>query len=312
MLFKYKLIYMKKLTLEKLFLACRPRQWIKNILVFSAPLFNFQLETSIWLSGLGVFISFCLVSSAIYLFNDCLDIESDKKHPVKKLRPIASGHISVTKALCLSVFLFLASLCIAWKIANIVILILCLYAFIQILYCIGLKKEPILDIFCISSGFLLRAIAGLAACGLPSSPWFLLTIGLSALFLAIEKRKAELRLSYETGFITRQVLKRYSLPLLLRFEILVSTSSFVTYSLWASGPALKGASSSLMMLTVPFVLLGVFRYQLLSDPEEAKRRREKYSEYCSERPEEILLRDRGIQLILLCWLLTTAIIGFLI
>jgi decaprenyl-phosphate phosphoribosyltransferase len=105
------------------------------------------------------------------------------------------------------------------------------------------------------------------------------------------------------------VLDRYSLPLLLRLESLVATSAFISYALWAAGPALRGAPTSWMLLTVPFVLVGIFRYQLLSDPEEAARRRCAYPERNTEKPEEILLGDRGIQLTLLGWLLITVIIG---
>ena len=110
--------------------------------------------------------------------------------------------------------------------------------------------------------------------------------------------------------ITRQVLERYSLPLLLRLESTVATSAFMSYSLWAAGPALRGAPTSWMLLTVPFVLVGIFRYQLLSDPDEADRRRACWApEQSSEKPEEILLGDRGIQFTLAGWLVTTAVIG---
>jgi 4-hydroxybenzoate polyprenyltransferase len=168
---------------------------------------------------------------------------------------------------------------------------------------------PLLDLFCIASGFLLRAIAGVVAGGFGFSPWFLLTVGLLALFLAIEKRKAELRVAQGRGVITRKVLERYSLPLLLRLESLVATSAFMSYSLWAAGPALNGASTTWMLLTVPFALVGIFRYQLLSDPEEAERRRLMDPEQTSEKPEEILLRDRGIQLTLGAWLFTVVVVG---
>ena len=141
------------------------------------------------------------------------------------------------------------------------------------------------------------------------SPWFLLTVGLLALFLAIEKRKAELRVAQDRGVITRKVLERYSEPLLLRLESLVATSAFMSYSLWAAGPALNGASTTWMLLTVPFALVGIFRYQLLSDPEEAERRRLLTPEHTSEKPEEILLGDRGIQLTLLAWLFTVVVVG---
>ena len=132
------------------------------------------------------------------------------------------------------------------------------YAVVQIAYCLRLKREPLVDLFCIASGFLLRALAGLLATGLGASPWFLLTIGLLALFLAVEKR---------------------------------------------------GASTSWMLLTVPFVLAGIFRYQLLSDPEETERRAPRHPDRNCEKPEEILLGDRGIHLTLLGWLATTCVVG---
>ena len=231
-------------------IACRPSQWTKNLIVFSGPLFSFSFENNIWLSGLYAFFTFCLISSSIYLINDSLDVKSDCNHPRKKLRPIASGKISIRSAFLFALILIVSSLVLSWTISKSLSLIISLYFLIQIFYCLYLKRKPILDIFSIASGFLLRAIAGISVSSLPSSPWFLLTVGLLALFLAIEKRKAELRLSKERGLFTREVLKRYSLPLLLRLEGLVSTSTFITYSLWASGPLLGGANSPWMMLSI--------------------------------------------------------------
>ncbi len=292
-----------------LFTACRPRQWTKNLLVFAAPLFSFRFEPPIWLPGLGALVCFCLISSAIYLLNDCLDVEADRAHPSKCHRPIAAGLVSVQLALGSAAMLCLVSLALAWAVTPGLAALVLLYALIQVAYCLRLKRQPLLDLFCIASGFLLRAVAGAVAAGLPASPWFLLTVGLLALFLAIEKRKAELRLSLDRGRLTRQVLERYSLPLLLRLESLVATSAFMSYALWAAGPSLEGAPTSWMLLTVPFVLVGIFRYQLLSDPQEAQRRLQVAPDRTSEKPEEILLGDRGIQLTLAGWLITTAAIG---
>jgi 4-hydroxybenzoate polyprenyltransferase len=279
--------------------ACRPRQWTKNLLVFAAPLFAFRFEAAVWLPACGALLAFCLISSAIYLLNDCLDVAADRAHPSKRYRPIAAGLVSVPAALVTAVVLTAPAL------AGVVLL----YGLIQVGYCLQLKRMPLLDLFCIAAGFLLRAVSGAAAASLPTSPWFLLTVGLLALFLAIEKRKAELRVAQDRGVITRKVLERYSLPLLLRLESTVATSAFMSYSLWAAGPALRGAPTSWMLLSVPFVLVGIFRYQLLSDPEEADRRRERAPEQSSEKPEEILLGDRGIQFTLAGWLGTTAVIG---
>jgi decaprenyl-phosphate phosphoribosyltransferase len=289
--------------------ACRPRQWTKNLLVFAAPLFAFRFDTAVWLPAVGALAAFCLISSAIYLLNDCLDVAADRAHPTKRRRPIAAGQVSVPAALFAALVLAAASLSLAAWTALPLAGVILVYGLIQVGYCLRLKRMPLLDLFCIASGFLLRAIAGAVAASLPASPWFLLTVGLLALFLAIEKRKAELRVAQDRGVITRQVLERYSLPLLLRLESNVATSAFISYALWASGPALRGAPTSWMLLTVPFVLVGIFRYQLLSDPDEAERRRAWAPEQSSEKPEEILLGDRGIQFTLAGWLGTTAVVG---
>jgi decaprenyl-phosphate phosphoribosyltransferase len=298
-------------ALPPLLAACRPRQWTKNLLVFAAPLFAFRFEADVWLPAGGALVAFCLISSAIYLLNDCLDVAVDRAHPSKRNRPIAAGLVSVPAALTTAAALAVVSLSFAAWVAPALAGVVLLYGLIQVGYCLQFKRMPLLDLFCIASGFLLRAIAGAVAAMLPPSPWFLLTVGLLALFLAIEKRKAELRVAQDRGVITRKVLERYSLPLLLRLESTVATSAFISYALWAAGPALRGAPTSWMLLTVPFVVVGIFRYQLLSDPEEAERRQQSAPERSSEKPEEILLGDLGIQLTLAGWLVTTAVIGLL-
>ena len=280
-------------------------------MVFAAPLFAFTANADIWLAASGALVAFCLISSAIYLLNDSLDVEADRQHPRKRYRPIAAGQVSVPLALTTSALLAVLSLTLAAAVSALLAGVILAYGLIQVAYCLRLKREPLLDLFCIAAGFLLRAMAGGVAAGLALSPWFLLTVGLLALFLAVEKRKAELHIALGSGVITRQVLKRYSLPLLLRLEGLVSTSAFMSYSLWAAGPALNGASTSWMLLTVPFVLIGIFRYQLLSDPDESERRRAMEPDRTSEKPEEILLGDRGIKLTLLGWLISTAVVGAL-
>ena len=277
-----------------------------GLLVFVAPLFTFKFSNGeIWLAACSAFVSFCFVSSSIYLLNDVLDIKSDRAHPLKRLRPIASGMVSIRKALLTSVLMLMVSLAIAALTSAKLFSLIFAYALIQFGYCFRLKHEPLLDIFCIASGFLLRAMAG----GVYLSPWFLLTVSLLALFLAVEKRKAELRLFQESGVKTRLVLARYSFPLLFRLESLLSTSAFMSYALWAAGPSLNGASTSWMLLTLPFVLVGIFRYQLLSDPDESDRRSLVYPNRSSENPEEILLGDRGIRFTLLGWLLVTIVVG---
>ena len=287
-------------------IAARPKQWIKNLIVFSAPLFAYQLTPKTFFESLIAFIIFCIVSSGIYFLNDSIDYEKDKIHPKKKFRPIAADFISRKNAIKFSFILITFCILFSLYINKFLGLIIFLYCLIQILYCISLKEKPLLDIYCISSGFLLRALAGGAISGIRFSPWFMLTVGLLALFLAIEKRKAELRFFLNGGSIQKKVLKIYSLPLLMRLENLVSTASFITYSLWASGPTLNGAKTSWMLITIPFILYGIFRYQLLSDPEKSSRYLPNdYGVIASEAPEEVLLKDKGMQINLITWFLIT-------
>ena len=197
-------------NLPSLVEACRPRQWTKNLLVFLAPLFTFRIDVNIWLSACVALVSFCLVSSSIYLLNDVLDLEADREHPLKSSRPIAAGLVTKNRALYTSLLLTIVGISLASLVSPSLVVVFIAYIFIHVFYCVRLKHEPLLDLFCIASGFLLRAIAGGIAASLPLSPWFLLTIALLALFVAVEKRKAELHLTKERGVVTRQVLNLYS------------------------------------------------------------------------------------------------------
>ena len=277
--------------MKKLIKACRPKQWTKNLLVFAAPFFSFSTDIEIWISTFIGFISFCLVSSSVYLINDVIDIENDRKHPTKRFRPIASGSVSISSAFIFSLLTLITSIFISHSINQGFLLTIIIYFSIQILYCIKLKNEPIIDIFCISSGFLLRAISGVQSSNTQFSPWFLLSIGLLALFLAIEKRKAELQNMISLKIKTRKSLERYSLSLLKRLEPVVSTSAFMSYSLWAIGPSINGSQKGSMMISIPFVLLGIFRYQFITDPGERERKQISNPNFNPEKPEEILFKD---------------------
>lgn len=286
--------------------ALRPRQWTKNLIVFAAPLFGFSVNGATLLSALLAFALFCAASSSFYLLNDIADVKADRQHPVKCKRPIAAGLVSIPIAIGMAIVLLTGAIALGWLKAPLLGLILLGYALMQVAYNLRLKRTAILDVIAIASGFVLRASAGAAATGIYMSPWFLLCTAMLALFLGIEKRKAELRLSQLRGGKTRAVLKRYSLPLLARMENTVTTSTLMCYALWSSGPTLKGASTPWMLLTLPFVMYGIFRYQLLSDPAEIARRARPDSEEGgqSERPEEVLLNDKPILMTVVGWVLT--------
>ena len=136
-----------------------------------------------------------------------------------------------------------------------------------------------------------------------------MTIGLLALFLAVEKRKAEIIFYKQTSILTRDILSTYSLPLLLRYESLLVTSTFLSYSLWAAGPSLNGASTPWMLITLPLILMGLFRYQFISDPEIAELRRINGKSISTENPEQILIHDKVIRLVVLAWLVAIFLIG---
>jgi 4-hydroxybenzoate polyprenyltransferase len=288
-------------------LALRPRQWTKNLIVFAAPLFAFSINLQSLLGSLLAFVLFCCASSSFYLFNDLADVESDRQHPVKCKRPIAAGLISIPVAIGMAVFLLGSAIAIGFLRSPSLGLTIIAYAVLQTAYNLRLKRTVILDVGAIATGFILRAYAGAAATEIILSPWFLLCTGMLALFLGVEKRKAELRLSEIRGSKTRSVLKRYSLPLLTRMESTVTTGTVLTYALWSSGPQVSGASTPWMMLTLPFVVYGIFRYQLLSDPLEISRRSDSSIEKGgrTERPEEVLLKDLPTLLTVISWVLTT-------
>ena len=285
--------------------ALRPRHWIKNILVFFAPILSLQLKEETWIPAIFTFFIFSITASAIYLFNDCKDITSDRKHPLKKERPIAKGILSIKKALLVSYILLFFSTILTLFILPKLLPTIIIYIFVQLLYSSYLKNQPLFDILCIAIGFLLRAIAGGLAASITLSPWFLLTIWFLALFLAIVKRKTELGEIIENSNYSRDVLKRYSLSLLIRYENLVSTSALICYALWASGPQLGGAPTKWMLLTVIFVIVGIFRYQYLTDREL---RSVKNDHLSGQNPEIIFLEDKFIFYTIFSWLISVIFI----
>ncbi|WP_071517271.1 decaprenyl-phosphate phosphoribosyltransferase [Geitlerinema sp. PCC 9228] len=302
----------KKTAVAPYIMALRPHQWTKNLVVFAAALFSFHLDGQALLSSLFAFALFCGISSSFYLFNDITDVESDRRHPVKCKRPIASGAVSVPAATIMAIALFGGTVVLGLLHSMPLGATLLAYAALQFAYNKRLKRAPILDIFAIAGGFILRAWAGAAAIGITLSPWFLLGVAMLALFLGVEKRKAELRwYELQGGKKTRAVLKRYSMELLLRLENTVTTGAIMSYALWSSGPQVKGAPTPWMMVTLPFVLYGIFRYQLLSDPKEICWRAgtdKLESHIRTERPEDILLSDFPMQLTLIGWVTTIILI----
>ena len=273
--------------------AMRPHHWVKNVVVLAAPLFALALDLGSLLRVGWAFVAFSMTASAFYLINDVRDIEEDRKHPVKQHRPIAAGLVPIPLALGTAAVLLGAGLVGSYVVAPWLALTIGAYAFIQAGYNLGLKEQPIIDIMVIAGGFVLRALGGAAAAGVPASGWFILCIGLLAFFLGIEKRKAELREVGENEE-TRSVLQEYSLSWLRRMESVVTASALMAYALWT----LEGADTPWMLATLPFVGYAIFRYQYLSEQKSG------------ERPEELLTKDTGMLFSILFWAISSLVILF--
>lgn len=263
--------------------SLRIKHWIKNVVIFAAPLFALEIQiSSLFLTFTG-FICFSFLASAFYLVNDVLDIENDRNHPIKRKRPIASGEVSVSAAIWMATLLAITSGTVAFFLNMEFGIILCIYAFLQILYNWQLKRKVVFDIMVIAIGFVLRALSGAVIVGVPASGWFLLSAGFLALFLGIEKRKAEL--NSESQNMTRKVLRDYSLDWLHKMESVATSAAIVTYSLWT----IESSQSNWFLLTIPLVVFVIFKYQQLSETEIA------------ETPEVIMLKKPEILVSVFLW-----------
>ncbi|WP_278314038.1 decaprenyl-phosphate phosphoribosyltransferase [Lolliginicoccus levis] len=284
---------------EGIIKAMRPRQWIKNGLVLAAPLADGSITEGPVLTAVALaFVVFSLAASGVYLVNDARDVEADRAHPTKRFRPIAAGVLPVSLAYVLSVVLFVSATLLSLLANNTLAVVTVVYIIIQLAYCFGLKHQAVLDIVIVSSGFLLRAVAGGVAAGIPLSQWFLLVAASGSLFMAAGKRYAELRLAEETGAKIRKSLENYT-STYLRFVWTVSaTAVIVFYGLWAfeqdsGGPGSPRADGSnlglFVMSMIPFTI-AILRYAVDIDGAQAGE------------PEEIALGDRVLQLLAVAWI----------
>jgi 4-hydroxybenzoate polyprenyltransferase len=271
----------------------RPRQWTKNGFVFAALLFDRRLDDLPSVQNtLIAFALLCLLSSAVYIMNDLVDIQSDREHPVKRSRPLPSGELKPMTAALASIVLAAGSLSTGFILAPLFGLILVIYLVIQIAYTLWLKHMVLLDVLAIASGFVLRVAAGVAVLEQVQrfSPWLYVCTALLALFLALGKRRHEILILGQGASNHRAILQEYNLDLIDRLMGIVTTSALVAYSLYtflAEGMP----DNHLMMLTIPFVLYGLFRYLYLIHVRQE-----------GGAPEEILLRDRPLQVNLICWI----------
>lgn len=295
--------------------TARPRQWLKNVAVFTTVLFTGQLFTNHFFASLWAFIAFCLLSSSAYIINDILDAERDRKHPFKKFRPIASGKLPVPIALGVSITLLIVSMVISALIGKAFLLFAIGFILLQYSYSFILKHITVIDILAITTAYFLRVYAGEMATGYHISIWLSLAALSLALFLAIGKRRGELTLINSYGGVvpkdTREALSHYSEKLLDTYTAMFATSTFITYSYYtflekplSSGFFFSGYNEfaselpdrKWMMMTIPFVLFGIMRYMQL------------IYEGKGESPEKILTSDKPLLTTVILWGVTSFLI----
>jgi len=274
--------------------ALRPRQWSKNLLVFAGLVFAAKLGEPIrWLEACVCFVAYCAISSASYLANDVRDRRDDRLHPVKRSRPIARGELSPRAALTLAGALAILAPLLVAPLNLVSVLLVLAFAALQAGYTLRLKHVVLLDVLTISSLFVIRAAAGAEAVEVPISAWLLLCTALLALFLALAKRRGELVLVGAERAPGRPVLEGYSLALVDQLVTVVAASTVISYCLYT----FTARPSKAMMITIPFVLFGVFRYLLLMHRHDL-----------GEEPEEVLLKDVPILVCIAGWTVVAAVI----
>jgi decaprenyl-phosphate phosphoribosyltransferase len=274
--------------------ALRPKQWTKNLLVVAAPLAAGDLaEPGVLGPTVLAFVAFCTASSAIYLVNDSADVEADRLHPRKRFRPIAAGELSIRTALVASAVLFVVSLLLAVATNAEFVALLVTYVAVNIAYSLRLKHEPVLDLALVAAGFLMRAVAGGLAAGIPISDSFLMVAGFGSLFIVAGKRYSELHtLGSEAG--TRRSLVRYT-DSYLRFVWSIAAAVTITaYSLWAFENAAPSGVPWHTLSIIPFVI-GLLRYAVDIDAGKAAE------------PEDIVWGDRLLQGIGVVWVVVLSL-----
>ena len=279
-------------------MSMRPRQWAKNFFVLAGLLFTLDRHHSpaVFARAAAAFGLFCLLSGSVYLLNDILDAERDRKHPTKSKRPIASGALPVGAAWASAIILLVGSLAVSFLLSFGFVLAAAAYVVLQIAYSFSLKHIVILDVMIVATGFVVRAIAGAEAISVVISPWLLMCTILLALFLALAKRRAELvRLEANAGD-HRVSLERYSVPFLDQLMAIATSATMISYALYTFFSD-TGKTHPYMMATLPFVIYGIFRYLLLIHENAG-----------ADSPEMLLVSDKPLLFDILFWALACALI----
>jgi 4-hydroxybenzoate polyprenyltransferase len=281
--------------------STRPRQWVKNGIVFFGLVFALKLnDLDAVTTVLAGFVAFTLASGAVYLVNDIVDVERDRLHPRKRLRPIASGILGTLPAGISAGVLFLAAILGSLAVAGPLTEMVIAYCVLMLLYTFGMKSVVMLDVFVISGGFVIRAVAGALIIDVPVSPWLYVFTALGSLFIAVGKRRQELVMLEDDPSQHRRILGEYSVPLLDQLLTVIMTATMMSYSLYTFTAGNLPANHS-MMLTIPLVLYGLFRYSYLI-----------HIRGQGGSPDELLFRDKPLLASVILWAVAVAAILYIV
>lgn len=284
-----------------IFTSLRPKQWTKNLILFVALLFSEKglvFSYQAWILALAGFVTFCGLSGSVYILNDLADLEKDRLHPVKRNRPLPSGDLSITEAKSALIIILLLSLLASWKLSGLFFSLAMTYFMMNLAYSFKLKKVVILDVMCIAIGFVLRATAGVGALKslepqIYISHWLVISTLMLAMFLALVKRRQEIKNHEENAVKQRKILAHYSLAYIDQMTSILATMALITYTFYTVSPeTIAKFGTDKLVYTVPIVLYGFLRYLYLTHIREI-----------GENPSEIALTDRPLQICVVLWAL---------
>ena len=293
------------MSLVALVRAFRPLQWVKNGLVFLPFVFAVDVAWStddlsqvpdLLVKLFLIAAAFCALSSAVYLFNDLLDRAGDQLHPIKRNRPIASGMVGAPLAGSVMIILAVVGLAVMVLVEPLLATAGGLYALINIGYSLGLKQVVLLDAFAVTSGYVIRAVAGAVVIDVTASPWLYATTGAGALFIVLGRRFAEVRLAGDSAENQRPVLKEYSGSFINQLLILSAAAAWLSYTLYTV-EATNLPDNNTMLFTLPLVTFGLFRYLFLLNQNER-----------AEAPEQLIIRDLPLVLAIISWVVVSTVV----
>ncbi|NCB39620.1 MAG: decaprenyl-phosphate phosphoribosyltransferase [Erysipelotrichia bacterium] len=288
------------------FSSLRPKQWTKNLILFAALLFSEKgllFSADAWLYSIAGFLTFCGLSGSVYLLNDLADLEKDRLHPKKCLRPLPSGALSIPEAKAALIIILILSLLSAWKLSGLFFSTALGYFMLNLAYSFKLKNVVILDVMCIAIGFVLRATAGVGVLkalepGIYISHWLLLSTLMLAMFLGLAKRRQELAMYNDDAIRHRNILSQYSPAYIDQMTSILAALAIITYTFYTvSAETIDKFKSDKLIYTIPMVIYGILRYLYLIHIQEM-----------GENPSEVVLNDRPLQINLLLWVITVILV----